>query len=1105
MMASFESLQSWGRAPGLPSLLARWGFCVYLLGATGGTAHARPERVQKLIQQYALTSANDFPQRDPQDWRLLGSNDGGKTWTTLDVRRGEVFQERHQRRLFRIGTPMDFETYRLQIDRVRDPSAVMMVQLAELGLMGRSEKGLSPQPSFTDIISAQGENLPAETADNLFDGRVETKWLNWTTNELTRASWIQWQYQLPAEAVVTNIHQLRALRARASDGYRVEISAVVLGRGAEGKSILLVDPTGCIELSGIEATAIPGPGQRIQLTGASRWTDNRVDLHKTQVQVLDPPAAADPSPISLGQLLGPGENLQWVEIRGKVRYRHSTAGEVSFDIHDGDSNMRVHLLSREDPHPLTARGTQVSVNGICQGAFNERGQWVAASLWAAGWASVRELDSEKGSPMPDAIPERATQALANSTNLTRIEQIRRLCQEEFESRTPVKFRGVVTDLLQGFVQDDTAGIEITFPPSQSRQIPVLGAYIEVEGSAQLNEAGSPLILADQVVVLGRGKLPQPQPVSLSQLMKGRVEAQWIEVEGVVRSTDGSHLLIISSGRELMATLTAAPAALVNGLVDAEVRVRGVGVTAMDDHGRIQGIHLLIPSLNHVDVLMPPSDPSGIPPRPIGSLLGIGGPRESFHRVKVEGVVTLQDDQKLFLEDASGSAMAVFKEDVQLDASFGGSRWLYWHTPLTQVASRSEPMFHPGERVQVVGFPETHRFSPVLTEVTLTRVGDRVELTPAALEVNGIEEGAMDSRLVTFDGMLRGKNTFGADLVLTLEWKGRTLQVLVPGEEAELLGTTLGSRLQVTGICQVDPAPYAMLGLRVAAVRILTRSADDLVVLAQPSWWTIRRILTLMVGMVFVLLAALIWIKALRRQVGERTAQLTDQIQLREQTERHHAVEQERTRIAKDLHDDLGANLTRIVYLSQRVEAARQDRQDATHWFHLIPATAQRTIQSLDEIVWAINPRHDSLESLANYLSQFAQEHLTLAQVRCVLDVPLVLPSIPLSADIRHNLLMVTREALQNVVTHASAREAKLAMQLTTDGLIISIVDNGKGFDPESPPHRGNGLGNMERRLQAIGGRLEIKSRAGQGTTVAMFVPRAALHVRVIDGRAMIQG
>lgn len=222
----------------------------------------------------------------------------------------------------------------------------------------------------------------------------------------------------------------------------------------------------------------------------------------------------------------------------------------------------------------------------------------------------------------------------------------------------------------------------------------------------------------------------------------------------------------------------------------------------------------------------------------------------------------------------------------------------------------------------------------------------------------------------------------------------------------------------------------------------------------------------------------------------------------ERLEQQHAVEHERSRIAKDIHDDLGANLTQIVFLSQRVEDTSQDPQEVERWIKLIPSTARRTIQSLDEIVWAINPKHDSLESLANYLSQFAQEHLTLAGVRCVLDVPTVLPSIELNAELRHNLLLAAREALQNVATHAAATETRVTLQLDETGLTIVIADNGCGFDLRRVSHDGNGLPNLRRRLEDICGCADIMSQPGSGTTVRLTVPRERLRGRLAgkDGR-----
>lgn len=204
----------------------------------------------------------------------------------------------------------------------------------------------------------------------------------------------------------------------------------------------------------------------------------------------------------------------------------------------------------------------------------------------------------------------------------------------------------------------------------------------------------------------------------------------------------------------------------------------------------------------------------------------------------------------------------------------------------------------------------------------------------------------------------------------------------------------------------------------------------------------------------------------------------------ERLEQEHAIEHERSRIAKDIHDDLGANLTQIVLLSQRAGNAGGNSPEAAHWLQKIPATARQTIRSLDEIVWAVNPQHDSLESLANYLSQFALEHLALAGIRCHLEVPTVLPEIRLGAEVRHNCVLTVREALQNVVAHAAATAATLTLQVTEAQLTITVTDNGRGFDLKQT-RLGNGLVNMRRRIEDMGGRFEMNSEPGRGCTVQL--------------------
>jgi signal transduction histidine kinase/ligand-binding sensor domain-containing protein len=213
-------------------------------------------------------------------------------------------------------------------------------------------------------------------------------------------------------------------------------------------------------------------------------------------------------------------------------------------------------------------------------------------------------------------------------------------------------------------------------------------------------------------------------------------------------------------------------------------------------------------------------------------------------------------------------------------------------------------------------------------------------------------------------------------------------------------------------------------------------------------------------------------------------------------QRQQAVERERTRIARDIHDHLGANLTRISLLSQSAQGELANPVQAALQLDRIYDTALELTRALGEIVWAVNPRHDTLDSLANYLGNFAQEFLVPINIRCRLDVPLQLPPWPITAEVRHNVFLAFKEGLHNIVKHSGATEVSVALQTNDRGFTLAVHDNGRGFDVRAVesdseplrPGRGNGLKNIRQRLQKIGGRSEIRSSPGAGTQIKFFVP-----------------
>jgi signal transduction histidine kinase len=210
----------------------------------------------------------------------------------------------------------------------------------------------------------------------------------------------------------------------------------------------------------------------------------------------------------------------------------------------------------------------------------------------------------------------------------------------------------------------------------------------------------------------------------------------------------------------------------------------------------------------------------------------------------------------------------------------------------------------------------------------------------------------------------------------------------------------------------------------------------------------------------------------------------------EAAQRQQAIERERTRIAKDIHDHLGANLTRISLLSQSAHGELDNPVQAATQLERIFETSRELTRAMDEIVWAVNPQHDTLDSLASYLGNFAQDYLGSIGLRCRLDVPLQLPHWPITAEMRHNVFLAFKEALHNIAKHSGAQEVSVALVTDASGFLIVVRDQGKGFDPttvSTRPRRGNGLKNMQQRMEKIGGRCELQSTSGAGTEVKFLV------------------
>jgi len=243
----------------------------------------------------------------------------------------------------------------------------------------------------------------------------------------------------------------------------------------------------------------------------------------------------------------------------------------------------------------------------------------------------------------------------------------------------------------------------------------------------------------------------------------------------------------------------------------------------------------------------------------------------------------------------------------------------------------------------------------------------------------------------------------------------------------------------------------------------------------PPWWQTAWFRTLMV---VVLAAGVGWaIRSyfLRRLEAQRVS-----------LERQQAIEKERTRIATDMHDDLGAGLSRIKFLSDTIGIKQQREQPIDEEISGIREYSKEMIDKMGEIVWALNQKNDLLSDLLSYTRSYAAAYLMQAGLRSRIEAPEEFPFRFVSGEFRRNVYLAVKEALHNIVKHSQAQEVYLRMEVIAAELVIVLQDDGIGFDRATIRPYANGLQNMERRIGELGGTLSIRS--GDGTSVTITVP-----------------
>lgn len=776
-------------------------------------------------------------------------------------------------------------------------------------------------------------------------------------------------------------------------------------------------------------------------------------------QVLANPAQSPPATQSFEQALGDRAGDRWVEVEGEVTFVNQDSRSLEIEMLAGGQHVPVTVLEGVELFSTNLIHRWIQADGVCEFSRDAEEKKLIG-VFVPGSEQVKIYGSSE-----------AFGGSSSNELLTTAAQVRRLKPEEAGKHFPAKIRGVViyatsTALV---LQDSSGGVFVSCRAGSWAGQPAMGELWEIDGTTDPGDF-SPVIVADSAKFLGYTALPEPVHPTQDQLMNGNLDAEYAELHGVITSVSKTEITLLTPDGKVTVIgtndrpLPHLPAAVPGGgsIIGSVVRIRGCFATLVDLQTRqvTPGKIYIYPARVEVEDASP-LDPFRLPSRKASDLMWFDARASALQRTKLAGQIIYSLPDQYFVMD-------------------GGTGF--------RVLANNPGSLKPGDLIEAVGFPKLGGPSPVLQVAQIRKTGHAPLPEPAPVSPERLLDNNRDATLVQVEAVLISDTIHEDERVLELQSGPLHFVAQLRVGPRTQPSLPVGCRLRLTGVYASADEDQEHLGATVAPFELLLNSPAGVAVLQRPPWWTIRRAIIVIMALAGVLGGTFIWVALLRQKVEERTTQLKREIEERQLLEQHHAIEQERTRVAQDLHDELGAGLTEVSMLGSLANTSAVPDETKTRYLNQLTQTARSLVASLDEIVWAVNPHYDSAASLATYFSLFAESFLHLAGVACRFRVADDIPECPLDSKIRHGLFCAFKEALNNVVRHSGATEVQLVFEVVADQLALSVIDNGCGFESVDAGPGKDGLSGCGRRMRQLGGDCRITSRPGQGTKVEFHLP-----------------
>jgi signal transduction histidine kinase len=581
-------------------------------------------------------------------------------------------------------------------------------------------------------------------------------------------------------------------------------------------------------------------------------------------------------------------------------------------------------------------------------------------------------------------------------------------------------------------------------------------------------------------IKGPQSLPPPLQLNAKDMQDPENSAQWIYLRGVVKrllQVEGGPAMELDTGTHIVSVLFPAQpnSDLPETLIEAPVKVAGVSRSLSNPDRQLTGSILMCPSLDQVVVEKNvPVDLRKLRPIAVSEILRYG--RRVPDRTRIQGVVT-----SVF----PGEGFTV--RDVRPE---GTPCW---------VQQGPQAKYAVGDALDIVGTVQAAPFRPQLVATQIEPLVDATILSrrpPQPLQVTA--EAARSAKYhresVELHGTLLDHQERDGLHTFQVQSQGGVWQALLKAPRPssknpdvptwESLDIAEGSLVRIRGICECQT--YSVFSNHELGNSFLLRipALNDITLLAKPPWFTRERVLGLLGVGTALGLGIIGYSILLRRRVAAQTRQIAKQLEVE-------TLAKERMRIARDLHDDLGAGLTRIGFLgAMALQQAKAD--SAAHEpIKAIRDASREVVRSLDATVWAVNPDKDAVNQLVTYLANFAGDFFKYTDIRLRLEIPDNLPTTRLDAKTRHHVFLAVKEAINNAAKHSGAQQVWLAahIQADPDTLVVTVRDDGKGFDPASTEPSGrHGQASMAKRMADAGGTIQVQSAPGAGTLMTFTLP-----------------